>query len=175
MSRLIESWKNSGWEYVFYDDTASENFLSTHFPPEIREAYDALIPGAFKADLFRYCVLLIHGGVYADMDVLLESNLDNSIPPDVGFLTPIDEPGIKVSHRMCLWNGLLAVAPGHPIIARVIELVVNNIRNRFTSVDYDNMLFPSPVLSVSHSVDMVFIACSCILGSALNDVLRRHM
>ena len=175
MSRLIESWKNSGWEYVFYDDNASENFLSMHFPPEVREAYDALIPGAFKADLFRYCVLLIHGGVYADMDVLLESNLDNSIPPDVGFLTPIDEPGIKVSHRMCLWNGLLAVAPGHPIIVRVVELVVNNIRNRFTSVDYDNMLCPSPVLSVSHSVDMLFTAGPCILGSALNDVIGNHM
>ena len=38
MSRLIESWKKSGWEYYFYDDDTAGEFLSTHFPPEVREA-----------------------------------------------------------------------------------------------------------------------------------------
>ena len=146
MSRLIESFKQSGWEYIFYDDDTAAAFLSDHFPPEVRQAYDVIIPGAFKADLFRYCVLLIKGGVYADMDVLLETNLDEAIDTDVGFMTPIDEPGIHVGHRSCLWNGLLAVAPGHPFLAKTIELVVNNIRNRFTSVDYADMLCPNPVL-----------------------------
>jgi hypothetical protein len=47
--------------------------------------------GAFKADLFRYCVLLIRGGVYADMDVLLQTNLDEAIANDIGFMTPVDE------------------------------------------------------------------------------------
>jgi mannosyltransferase OCH1-like enzyme len=91
MSRLIQSWSSSGWDYRFYDDGTAAEFISQHFPPQVREAYDALLPGAFKADLFRYCVLLIYGGVYADMDVLLESNLDNAVAPDVGFMTPIDE------------------------------------------------------------------------------------
>ena len=93
MSRLIESFKQSGWEYKFYDDESSRVVLKTHFPPEILQAYDALKPGAFKADLFRYCVLLIYGGIYADMDVLLESNLDAAVGPDVGFMVPVDEPG----------------------------------------------------------------------------------
>lgn len=71
MSRLVESFKRSGWDYRFYSDEDAQNFLSTHFPSEVREAYDALRPGAFKADLFRYCALLIHGGVYADVDIML--------------------------------------------------------------------------------------------------------
>ena len=50
-----------------------------------------LFAGAFKADLFRYCVLLIRGGVYADMDVLLQTNLDDAIANDIGFMTPIDQ------------------------------------------------------------------------------------
>jgi mannosyltransferase OCH1-like enzyme len=161
MSRLIESFKQSGWEYTFYDDATAAEFLSQHFPPEVREAYDSILPGAFKADLFRYCVLLIKGGVYADMDVLLETNLNEAIASDVGFMTPIDEPGIHVGHRSCLWNGFLAVAPGHPFLARTIEIVVNNIRNRFTSVDYANMLCPNPVLSVLHSVDTLFTCGPC--------------
>jgi hypothetical protein len=175
MSRLIESFKQSGWEYTFYDDATAAEFLSQHFPPEVREAYDSILPGAFKADLFRYCVLLIKGGVYADMDVLLETNLNEAIASDVGFMTPIDEPGIHVGHRSCLWNGFLAVAPGHPFLARTIEIVVNNIRNRFTSVDYANMLCPNPVLSVLHSVDTLFTCGPCILGAAINQVIGRHM
>lgn len=91
MSRLVQSFKDAGWEYKFYTDDDAEDFLRTHFPTEVLEAYQSLIPGAFKADLFRYCALLIHGGVYADVDIILESNLDQAIPPDVGFAVPMDE------------------------------------------------------------------------------------
>jgi hypothetical protein len=174
MSRLQQSWKQSGWRHVFYDDATAAEFLQEHFPPQVLEAYHAIQPGAFKADLFRYCVLLIQGGVYADMDVLLESNLEHAIAPDVGFMTPMDEPGIKVGQQACLWNGFMAVAPGHPFVAKTIELVVNNIRNRFTSVDYDDMLCPNPILSASHLWDILFTTGPCILGTAMNLVLQRH-
>jgi hypothetical protein len=174
MSRLIESFKQSGWEYKFYTDDESVNFLSTHFPPEVRQAYDALRPGAFKADLFRYCVLLIHGGVYADMDIMLETNLDLAVANDVGFMVPQDEPGTPVNHRMCLWNGFIAAAPGHPFLAKVIETVVNNVRNRFTSVDVDHLFCPDPELSILHAFDTLFTAGPCILGAMVNKVLGRH-
>jgi len=99
MSRLVESFRMSGWEYKFYTDDEAGNFLSTHFPAEVREAYDTLRPGAFKADLFRYCVLLIYGGVYADVDIMLESSLDVAIAPDVGFMVPIDEVSLPLSNQ----------------------------------------------------------------------------
>ena len=174
MSRLIESFRQSGWEYEFYDDDKAAQFLTAHFPPAVREAYDAIIPGAFKADLFRYCVLLIRGGIYADMDILLESNLDEAIDGSIGFMTAQDSPGETIGHRSCLWNGLMATAPGHVFLAQTIQNVVNNVRNRFTSVDYDDMLCPNPVLSVSHTVDTLFTCGPCILGASLNDVLKRH-
>jgi Glycosyltransferase sugar-binding region containing DXD motif len=173
-SRLVQSFVESGWEYHFYTDAKAAEFISTHFPPPVRQAYDALVPGAFKADLFRYCVLLIHGGLYADMDVLLTSNLDEVLGPNIGFMTARDEPGQQVGHGHCLWNGFIAAAPGHPFLAQTVETVVNNIRNRFTSVDYDDMLCPNPVLSVSHSFDVLFTTGPCILGASINRVLQRH-
>lgn len=91
LSRLVESFRQSGWEYRFYTDRDAVAFLQKHFPPSVFEAYQALVPGAFKADLFRYCVLLIAGGLYADVDIHLESALDRAIPPDVGFMVPLDE------------------------------------------------------------------------------------
>jgi hypothetical protein len=173
MSRLVESFKQSGWEYRFYTDDMSVEFLSTHFPPEVLEAYDTLRPGAFKADLFRYCVLLIHGGIYADVDIMLQSNLDLTVPPDVGFMVPFDQPGVRSGHRMCLWNGLMAAAPGHPFLAKVIERVVNTVRNRYTAVDMDRLFCPNPELSVLHAYDMLFTAGPCILGAMVNEALGR--
>jgi hypothetical protein len=175
MSRLIESWKRSGWEYHFWDDNSAAEFLSLHFPPEVREAYESIIPGAFKADLFRYCVLLIMGGIYADMDVMLESNLDAAVPADVGFMTPVDAPGTRPDRRMCLWNGFIASAPAHPFLSRAIEHVVNNIRNRYTVVDYDHMMCPNPELSVVHAFSTLFTAGPCILGLAVNEVMGRDL
>lgn len=173
LSRLVESFRRSGWEYKFYSDEDAQNFLSTHFPAEVREAYDALRPGAFKADLFRYCVLLIYGGVYADVDILLESTLDYSVADDVGFMVPVDEPGSPVDKRMCLWNGLIAAAPAHPFLLQVIETVVNQVRNRFTAVDTDATFCPNPELSVLHAFDTLFTAGPCQLGASLNRVLGR--
>lgn len=179
-SRLVNSWKASGWDYFFFTDSDVVEFLTEHFPPEVREAYDILVPGAYKADLFRYCVLFILGGVYADVDVMLSADLDVLLDNDIGFMVPVDEPGRSTNAGSCLWNGFLAASPGHPFLAKTIEIVVNNIRNRFTSVDIDDMLCPDdihdrlPDLDLSHSFDLLYLTGPCILGGAINHVLGRH-
>jgi hypothetical protein len=75
---------------------------------------------------------------------------------------------------MCLWNGLIAAAPGHPFLALAIQTVVNQVRNRFTSVDVDATFCPNPELSVLHAFDTLFTAGPCLLGASLNRVLGRH-
>jgi len=174
-SRLTESWKQKGWDYRFYNNSDADIFLSTHFPLEVKEAYDVLIPGAFKADLFRYCALFIHGGVYADIDVLLQSKLDVAIDDDIGFMIPLDEkPGREKGHQMCLWNGFMASAPGHPFLAKVIETVVNNIRNRFTELDVMNTLCPNVDFTLSYNYNILFTTGPCILGATVNRFIDRH-
>lgn len=168
MSRLVESFRQSGWEYKFYSDDEAAAFLATHFPPEVLWAYQALIPGAFKADLFRYCALLIHGGVYADVDILLEATLDAIVEPDIGFMVPHDEPDAMV------WQGFIAAAPGHPFLAKAIESVVNGVRNRFTSIDIDATFCPTPNYKVLHMFDVLFTAGPGLLGASINRVLGRH-
>jgi hypothetical protein len=74
---------------------------------------------------------------------------------------------------MCLWNGFIAAAPGHPVLAKAIETVVNQVRNRYTSVDVDATFCPNPELSVLHAYDTLFTAGPCLLGATLNRVLGR--
>jgi hypothetical protein len=73
----------------------------------------------------------------------------------------------------CLWNDLLATSPAHPFIARALELIVNGIRNRFTSVDYDNLQCPNPPLNLTFYYANHYTTGSCALGAAVNDVLGR--
>ena len=67
----------------------------------------------------------------------------------------------------------MASAPGHPFLAKVIERVVNTVRNRYTAVDMDRLFCPNPELSVLHAYDMLFTAGPCILGAMVNEGLGR--
>ena len=55
--------------YLFCDADCRE-FIRNEYPPDVLMAYDRLIPTAFKADLWRYCVLYIYGGVYLDVKLM---------------------------------------------------------------------------------------------------------
>jgi mannosyltransferase OCH1-like enzyme len=46
--RLQNSWKRSGWEYRFYTDELARGFIVENFPSRFVDAFDALIPGAYK-------------------------------------------------------------------------------------------------------------------------------
>ncbi len=119
--------------------------------------------------------MLIYGGIYSDVDVELTADLDSLLEGDIGFLIPVDEPGRDEGKGSCMWNGLMATAPGHPFIAKAIELIVNQVLNRFTAVDIDNMLCPGVALDHSHAWDLLYITGPCIIGAAINVLLGKHM
>jgi mannosyltransferase OCH1-like enzyme len=58
---------NPEFKYYLFDDNDSREFIKKNFKSEVLYAYDSLIPGAYKADLWRYCVLYIAGGIYIDI------------------------------------------------------------------------------------------------------------
>lgn len=65
------------------------------------------------------------------------------------------KPGEESGNVMCLWNGFIASAPGHPILAEVIQTVVNNVRNRFTELDVMNTMCPDVHFSVGHKYSVL--------------------
>lgn len=58
---------NSDFRFELADDAECRAFLAAHFPRDVCWTFDQLVPGAYRADLWRYCVLWIHGGVYLDI------------------------------------------------------------------------------------------------------------
>ena len=59
--------KNPEMQYFLFDDDMCRTFINKHFGKRVVLAFDSLIPGAYKADLWRYCVLYIYGGMYIDI------------------------------------------------------------------------------------------------------------
>lgn len=69
MKRNVEKLKNDNPEFNIhvYDDADCREFIKNNFDNDVLYAYDTLIPRAYKADLWRYCILYKKGGIYLDI------------------------------------------------------------------------------------------------------------
>lgn len=130
MFQATQTWqiKNPEYEYKLFNAQERFEFIQQHFGKEVLKAYTTLVPGAFKADLFRLCVLHVYGGVYVDADMLCENSLDrlfDLVGPDTDFIISRDDPmAIK-----WLANGFMASRPRHPFVLQAIDRIVENTRN----------------------------------------------
>ena len=73
---IVDTWKkhNLCYEFVLMDALDREQFIQKHFESSVIHAYQQIIPGAYKSDLFRYCYLWVNGGVYATGNVVAYSD-----------------------------------------------------------------------------------------------------
>jgi mannosyltransferase OCH1-like enzyme len=115
---------NPEYEYAFYDDQQCRAYIQQHYPPEYLHAYDSVIPGAYKADIFRYLLLYREGGIYMDCKSSTIVPLRDFIPRNATFAVFRDRP------TGALLNSFMAVTPNHPIVKRVIELTMDNVKNK---------------------------------------------
>ena len=175
--RLQNSWKSTGWDYRFYSDTDVEQYIQSNFPARFLRAYQSLTPGAYKADFFRYLVLMKDGGIYADVDVMLDTTLDSFVTPTMGFFVPLDAVGQQVNEKFCLWNGLIGSAPGHPYIIRAVERMMNLVLNRADLYDMEREICRNE----KHMGETwktriepnLLLSGPCALGVAVNEAIGR--
>ena len=124
---VLQDSRESNPEYVqvYFDDDDVLKFVQNVFPNALR-AYKALVPGAYKADLFRLLVLYKYGGIYNDIG-------HRYLVPAREVITNEDEfvAGTEVnaqgSFAHAIYNGILAAYPRHPIIKAMIDQVVEDI------------------------------------------------
>jgi len=177
LARLQASWINSGWEYRFYTDETARRYIEENYPSRFLDSFDALIHGAYKADLFRYLVLLREGGVYADVDVLLEGNLDAFIRPAISFFAPRDVPCEYAGEPFCLFNGLMGSSPGNLVLARAVERLVNLIQARADIYDMEREVCRHTGRGMdvwkARAQPLLLLSGPCALGVAFNEALNR--
>jgi mannosyltransferase OCH1-like enzyme len=126
MRQRVEKLKaqNPRFEHHLFDNNDCREFIKKHFNVDVLNAYDSLIPGAYKADLWRLCVIYIHGGIYLDIKLQCIN----------GFkLVELTEKNHFVSDRvppLSIYNALLACQRGHPFLLMGIFKIVENVKNK---------------------------------------------
>jgi len=114
---------NSDYAYYYFNSYDCRHFIQKHYP-NVLDAYDTLLPGAYKADLWRYCVLHKYGGFYMDSRMYPYVSFDSVITKDTEFLSCVDcTPNM-------LYQAILAVAPKSDLMQLAIDECVDNIKRR---------------------------------------------
>lgn len=117
---------NPEFQYEFYDNDRCIEFLREHFSPEIEEVFHALIPGAYKSDLFRLCYLYIKGGVYVDINKTIILPLGESlVTPESVFYSAVD----TVPHF--IFQAFLVAQPKLEFLWTAILRIQHNVEHRY--------------------------------------------
>ena len=107
---------NPEFKYYLYDDEMCRKFIKHNFDKDALYSFDKLKPGAYKTDLWIYCMLYINGGIYLDITYKCINNFSL-----INLTTKEYYKGI--------YNKLLIFMPNSKLLFKCIQLIIKNIKN----------------------------------------------
>jgi Glycosyltransferase sugar-binding region containing DXD motif len=124
---------NPDLRHIVLDEAETERFIAERFGARETAAFRACAVPSMQSDYFRYCMVLAHGGVYADADFRCLQPVQPLIDCLEGgeiFLGPTVHPlNGRLTKRV--WSGFLAFKrPGHPFLELALEIATANIEAR---------------------------------------------
>ncbi len=130
MQKSIDIVKKANPEFniYIYDNEDCRNFLTKYFIKDVLESFDTLIPGAFKADLWRYCVLYYYGGIYQDIKYQPYEDFKYITLTDKEYFVK-DRPGYGYGNG--IYNALLVCKPRNLILYKCIKKIIKNVKNKY--------------------------------------------
>lgn len=113
----------------YMDDKAISSFMEENFDARVANAFHSMPWGVMKADFWRYAVIYINGGLYADLDVVPNIELDSWFKQQKGRPAMTWEEagcsmvlGMENEHHISNWA--FAAVPKHPFLKHTIDLIV---------------------------------------------------
>jgi mannosyltransferase OCH1-like enzyme len=148
MKKCVEQLKNNNPEFnhYLYDDNECLKFIKENYDDEVVNAYNSLVPGAYKADLWRYCILYINGGIYIDIKFECINEFK--------FISLLDKEYIVLDRKVGwynkgwhniqkgIYNGLMICKPKNKLLFEMIKTIINNIKNNFYGLNSLNPTGP---------------------------------
>lgn len=109
-----------------YNDFQCREMIEKNFDQRVVDAYDKLIPGAFKSDIWRLCALYLHGGVYSDVHIIPEEKSNPNVVLDsADYVFCIDYP----TSSKYIYNALMKMPKGSPIALQILDAIISNVEN----------------------------------------------
>lgn len=150
-----ESWQrlHPNIPYRIYDDAAVEEICLKLIP---RWAWNMLIKGVEKADVFRYCQLFLDGGLYVDMDFMALKEHESLVKL---FSEGVDGPKIVFGKLQMHPGGdkwkfmnsipnawMLSIYKGEIFWLVVLQTMLNNLRDSITEIEVKTEVKTGPIL-----------------------------
>lgn len=106
------------YNHVVYDDNDIITFLKKYYNQNVIDTFINLKSGAHKADLARYCLLYIHGGVYMDIKTKL-------IKPLKEIFTENDIIYSVLSNdKDHIYQGVISTPPKQYLFLKLINFII---------------------------------------------------
>jgi hypothetical protein len=161
MRECVEKLKkdNPEFKHHLYDDKMCRKYIKDNYSKDILNAFDKLVPGAYKADLWRYCVLYKEGGIYMDIkfkcvkgfklinlthkehfvldrpfakiiNIAEELNIINNLNYYSSIYSNIDTGFWKNKH-IGIYNALMVCKPKNSVLLECINTIVKNTKTNY--------------------------------------------
>ena len=150
--------QNHEFKHFLYDDDDCRDFIAEYFDTDVLYAFDTLLPGAYKADLWRYCILYIRGGIYLDIKYECHNNFKLSTLLDKSHYV-LDRKEYAEPGSLLVYNGFIVSPAKNPVLKKCIDRIVKNVTNR--EFGY-NPLYPTgpgllgKVLGKDEDIDLTY-------------------
>jgi mannosyltransferase OCH1-like enzyme len=118
------------FEHILFDDNDCREFIKNNFEQDVLNAYDSLIPGAYKADLWRLCILYIKGGIYMDIKLSLVNNGFKLIELTENEHFVLDRKGYT-KYEFPIYNAFIVAKQNNPLLLLGIRKIVQNVKNKY--------------------------------------------
>ena len=118
-------------EYHLYSGEELEEIIQNNFDADVFTAYKKLKPYAYKADLARYCLLYLYGGLYIDLNVYFINTIPNL--KQLNFFAFRDI--VKTSKRSwSVANSIIFAIKNSKIMKKFIDIVVENCKRHYYGI-----------------------------------------
>lgn len=121
---------NPDHSMIWFNNSDCTKFMAS-LGQRIYTAYQTIKPGAYKADLFRACILYHHGGVYIDSYTTPFHSLAFILQDCWNPYSSHQFISIKDREKWGIHNGFIISTPKHPFLKQYIEDMLANIEYRF--------------------------------------------
>lgn len=134
---------NPDYEYRYSDDGDHRRLIVDHFDVEVVKAYDMLIPGAYKCDLWRACAIYVYGGIYVDIKFGAVYPMKDILDDDV------DHFFINGIEKGAIYNAMFGAKPKSELIHQVIKTITKRVLRK----EYGcSCLYPTGPLAMGNVV-----------------------
>jgi mannosyltransferase OCH1-like enzyme len=131
MHECVEKLKmdNPEFEHHLYDIEECHNFIKNNFDKRVLNAFNKLKPSAFKADLWRYCILYKKGGVYLDIKYQCEPGFKLIHLANDNFYAKELWNGNYLDNA--IYNGFLISKPDNEKYKKIIDQICYHVEIKY--------------------------------------------